>query len=237
MSTLSQWNTASDWYDQNMGEKGDSLNRDIIFPIIQELIGNTSGTTILDSGCGSGYFTAQLSTQAKKVVGTDFAESFVTLCQQKYSSIPNLSFTVHDVMQKMPFQDNTFDIVISKMVLQYVPDIDMFAHESNRVLNNRGKLVVIVDHPFNTQFYYAQAVVGKLNPKYPHVKDYFNHNAQNKLSLWDKVELTWYPKTVGEYILPFINSGLTLKKIVELPEEKKGVKIPRILGLLFEKKI
>lgn len=235
MSTLTQWDSASDWYDKNMGEQGDALNHSIILPTLNELLGDMSGKSILDSGCGSGYLSAHLAKQAKNVVGTDFADSFVMLCKKKYSSVANLSFEVHDVTKQMPFPDAHFDCVVSKMVLQYVQTIDIFAQESARVLKSRGKVVVIVDHPFNTQFYFAQAVAGKINPKYPELKDYFNHDPQNKLSLWGKVELTWYPKTVGEYIQPFIDSGLHLKKIIELPEEKKGIQIPRILGLQFEK--
>lgn len=235
MSTFAQWDSASDWYDKNMGERGDTLNHDVIYPSLSKLLGDISGKSILDSGCGSGYLSAHLAIRAKSVVGTDFANSFVMLCKNKYSSVANLSFEVHDVTKQMPFPDAHFDCVVSKMVLQYVQTIDIFAQESARVLKSRGKVVVIVDHPFNTQFYFAQAVAGKINPKYPGLKDYFNHEPQSKLSLWGKVELTWYPKTVEEYIQPFINSGLYLKKIVELPEEKKGFRIPRILGLLFEK--
>ena len=36
-----------------------------------------------------------------------------------------------------------------------------------------------------------------------------------------KVELTWYPKTVSDYMLPFMKSGFFLSDIQELPEEKK----------------
>lgn len=235
MSTLKQWNSSSDWYDKNMGEYGDGLNHNIIFPVINDILGDCSDKIILDSGCGSGYFAARLAKKAKKVIGTDFAETFIEICKEKYKGISNLSFQVHDVLKEMPFTDGVFDFIVSKMVLQYVSSLDMFANEAKRVLNTGGQLVITVDHPFNTQFYYAQAVAGKPNPKYPHLKDYFDNSEQKKLSLWGKVELTWYPKTISDYIQPFLDVKLNLVKIIELPEHNKEIKIPRILTLVFQK--
>lgn len=111
----------------------------------------------------------------------------------------------------------------------------MEAAESYRVINTSGSLIIVVDHPFNAQFYYAQAAAGKPNPKYPGLKDYFNHTKQKKLSLWGKVELTWYPKTISDYIQPFVDSGFILNKIIESPEISNGGTIPRILTLKFQK--
>ncbi len=235
MSTLKQWNSSSDWYDKNMGECGDGLNHNVIFPVINNLLGNCSNKTILDSGCGSGYFAARIAKKAKKVIGADFAETFIKLCEKKYKNISNLSFVVHDVTQKMPFGDGTFDFVISKMVLQYVSSLNLFASETSRILNIGGQLIITVDHPFNTQFYFAQALAGKINPKYSHLRDYFDHSEQKKLSLWGKVELTWYPKTIADYIQPFIDHDLRLVKMIELPEQNKEPRIPRVLTLVFQK--
>lgn len=233
-STLVQWNNSADWYDKNMGEEGDELNRTIIRPNVLRVIGNLQGKNLLDVGCGSGYLTSELAKTAEKVVGTDFAPDFIQLCQEKYKDQQNLIFHVQDVTKEFVFPSESFDLVLCKMVLQYVENIDTFAKESKRVLKIGGKVVVIVDHPFNSQFYYAQSLVGKTNPKYEGLKDYFSEEAQTKLSLWGKVELTWYPKTISKYILPFTKAGLHLSNIEEYEETREGARIPRILLLEFE---
>ena len=74
MQSKNQWDSAADWYDQNMGEEGDKLNHDIIRPLVLQMIGPLAGKNILDSGCGSGYFSAELAKSASKVVGTDFLQ-------------------------------------------------------------------------------------------------------------------------------------------------------------------
>ena len=50
-----------------------------------------------------------------------------------------------------------------------------------------------------------------------------------------QIPLTWYPKTITEYILPFIHAGLILSDIKEVGEKKEGATIPRILFLVFKK--
>ena len=238
MKVKGQWREPDvvEWYDLNQGEEGDHLNKDIIAPAVFELLGDVSGKDVLDSGCGSGYFTAELAQKigAGNIVGTDFPEA-VELCKRKYASIPHMSFVAHDVATPMPFEEASFAKVVSKMVLQYAEDIHTFACESHRVLKEGGEIVVATDHPFHTQFYYAQQAAGKPNPKYSGLKDYFNHDPQTKVSLWGKVPLTWYPKTMSDYMLPFVQAGYTLAGMKEIPEEQNGVKVPRILGLKFRK--
>ena len=234
-TTLSQWNDSANWYDQNMGEEGDELNKTIIRPNILRALGNLQGKILLDVGCGSGYLTSELAKTAGKVIGTDFAPDFVKLCQEKYKNQPNLSFQVQNVTEKFAFQTESIDMVLCKMVLQYVDSISNFANESARILRFGGKVLVIVDHPFHSQFYHAQNLAGKRNPKYAGSQDYFSREPQTKLSLWGKVELTWYPKTIADYIQPFVDAGLTLSDINEAGENKEGANIPRILFLEFKK--
>jgi ubiquinone/menaquinone biosynthesis C-methylase UbiE len=238
MKVAGQWRERDvvEWYDLNQGEEGDALNKELIRPVVLELLDDISGKDILDSGCGSGYFTAELAQKigTGKIVGMDFPEA-VELCKRKYSATPNMSFAPHDVATAMPFQEGNFDKVVSKMVLQYVEDIHTFARESHRVLKEGGDLVIAVDHPFHTQFYYAQQAAGKPNPKYSGLKDYFNHDPQTKVSLWGKVPLTWYPRTMSDYMLPFVQAGYIIAGMKEIPEEQNGVKVPRILGLKFRK--
>ena len=238
MKVAGQWREPDvvEWYDLNQGEEGDPLNRDIIAPAVFELLGDISSEEVLDSGCGSGDFTAELTQKVGngKIVGTDFPEA-VELCKRKYASSPNLSFVPHDLTAAMPFQEGSFDKVVSKMVLQYVENIRTFARESHRVLKEGGELVIATDHPFHTQFYYAQQVSGKPNPTYPGLHDYFNHGSQTKVSLWGKVPLTWYPKTMSDYMLPFVQDGYTLSDMKEIPEEQNGANVPRILALQFRK--
>lgn len=220
MSTANEWNGSADWYDENMGAEGDTLNRELIRPVVLEMLGDTSKSVVLDCGCGSGYLAAELAGRSRRVLGLDFSPAFVTLCRNKYAAVGNLAFAQHDVTTPLPVDSGTVDVVLCKMVLQYVPEIRTFAGESWRVLADGGTCVVVVDHPL---FKVADRA------------DYFDGRPCTKLSLWGKVELTWFPRTFSDYVGTFLGRGFRLAAVAEVPKEEAGVLVPRVLALRFVK--
>jgi ubiquinone/menaquinone biosynthesis C-methylase UbiE len=207
-SSLSQWDNAASWYDQNMGEKGDDLNRTIIHPLVLDMLGDLTGKVLLDVGCGSGYLTAELANNAAKVTGADFSANFISICKQKYKGRSNLDFVEQDVTVPFQFDDASFDTIVCKMVLQYVQDIHTFATETMRVLKNKGELVVVVDHPFRAAYFNAQSNDGPIS-------NLFSNEPRTKVGLWGKTELTWYARTTSDYIQLFTNVGFRLAEICE----------------------
>lgn len=216
MSAHDEWNGSVAWYDENMGDEGDLLNRELIRPVVLAMLGDTSGLAVLDCGCGSGYLTAELARRSRRVLGLDFSPDFVALCRRKYAAVGNVEFLQHDVTRRFPFDEGTMGAILCKMVLQYVPEIRTFAAESWRVLAPGGTLVVVVDHPL---FKLADRT------------DYFDTRPSTKLSLWGRVELTWYPRTFADYVETFLGAGFRLAAMGEIPKEENSVKVPRILAL------
>jgi SAM-dependent methyltransferase len=230
-----QWDASADWYDQNMGEEGDALNREVLRPLVFELLGATSGQRLLDCGCGSGYLTAELATRCGAVVGTDLSPRFLEVCRRRAAGRGRLDLVRHDLATGLPFASGSFDAVLCKMVLQYVPEIGGFARESLRVLRPGGRLLVAVDHPFHALYAFAQHRAGRPSPKFPEPRDYFDERAQTKLSLWGKVELTFYPRTLSAYLVVFRHAGFRLQDLRELPDPRDEARVPRILALRFDK--
>jgi len=228
--SLSQWDNAANWYDQNMGEMGDNLNRTIIRPLILDLLGDLSEKTLLDVGCGSGYLTAEFANNAEKVVGTDFSANFISICRQKYKDRTNLDFIEHDITAPFQFDDASFNTISCKMVLQYVQDVHIFATEAMRLLKDRGELVIVVDHPFRAAYFNTQSEDGPIS-------NLFSNEPRIKVGLWGKTELTWYARTTSDYIQLFIDAGLSLAEIREpLAQVDSSNPIPfSVLGLKFIK--
>ncbi|MCC7210954.1 MAG: class I SAM-dependent methyltransferase [Candidatus Brocadia sp.] len=94
----------------------------------------TPGQQLLDIACGDGYGTVMLSRYGCNTIGADCDEQTVSGAQIKY---PQGSFVRADVLN-IPFEDNSFDAVVSFETIEHVNDGNRFLSEVHRVLRPSG---------------------------------------------------------------------------------------------------
>jgi ubiquinone/menaquinone biosynthesis C-methylase UbiE len=97
----------------------------------------------LELGCGTGFFTLNLKLAG--VIGeghvTDLSPGMVEVAQRNARS---LGFEVEGRVadaERLPYDDDTFDIVIGHAVLHHIPDLDLAFRELLRVLKPGGRFV------------------------------------------------------------------------------------------------
>lgn len=86
------------------------------------------GERILDIGSGPGFLAASMADQTGpdgKVVGVDISKPLLERAARR-NSRAWLSYHYADATD-LPFDDGTFDVVVSTQVAEYVPDINAFA--------------------------------------------------------------------------------------------------------------
>ena len=101
----------------------------------------TDGMRILELGCGTGdMWTGKSNLIAKcaELVLTDFSEGMIRVAHNNIGDFPNVLYKVVDI-QEIPFETNSFDIVIANMMLYHVPDLRTGLSEVTRVLKEGGK--------------------------------------------------------------------------------------------------
>ncbi len=101
-----------------------------------------AGTSFLDLGSGVGW-AAQLAGQrggASSVVGLDFAFRALSLGQK---SIPGV-IRVQGDGTRLPFQDDSFERVLSFGSVEHFPDVVQGLRELARVLTPEGRAVIVV---------------------------------------------------------------------------------------------
>src|SRR2546430_13814522 len=124
---------------------------------------------ILDAGCGSGLIAARLIEDGYAVWGIDFAEPMIRQARQRCG--PD-QFAVGDI-EHIPFPDNTFDLVVSLGVLEYLESDEQALREIRRVLRPGGQAVIAISNgrsPLLRLDRVAQRVVARLRPAYHLVK-------------------------------------------------------------------
>lgn len=121
-----------------------------------------SGMKVLELGCGTGSMWSEpsrwLPSDASLLL-TDFSEGMLETARQNVPVQPNISFAQVDI-QKIPYEDNAFDLVIANAMLYHVPDLDKAIREVARVLKPDGHFICATagDNGLHSWF---QQVLGK----------------------------------------------------------------------------
>src|SRR3989441_5926441 len=124
---------------------------------------------ILDAGCGSGVMAAKLIQRGYAVWGIDLAEPMIRHARQLCGSA---RFGVGDI-ERIPFPDNTFDVVVSLGVIEYLESDEQALHEIWRVLRPGGEAVIAISNgrsPLLRLDVVVLKVVAVLRPAYHLVK-------------------------------------------------------------------
>ena len=98
------------------------------------------GMTVLELGCGTGSLWIgrdEVLGSFGKLVLTDFSEGMLNTARENIGNRNNIEYRVADI-QNLPFEDNSFDMVIANSMLYHVPDINKGINEVRRVLKDEG---------------------------------------------------------------------------------------------------
>ena len=87
-----------------------------------------AGSRCLDVGCGTGCLTVAAGPQSGVATGVDASEGFVGVAA---AQVPEATFQVGDAAA-LPFGDDSFDAVVSGLVLNFVPDHAAMVAEMRR---------------------------------------------------------------------------------------------------------
>lgn len=137
----SYWSKRSDkFYDLRVEE----LNSDKRKLWEDEIISNLpdkENLKILDVGCGPGFFSVILASLGHKVVGIDLTKSMIDRAEQIANMLDyDIDFRVMNA-QELDFDDEEFDVVISRNLTWTLPDIEKAYREWYRVLKKDGVLL------------------------------------------------------------------------------------------------
>lgn len=99
------------------------------------------GSRLLDNGCGRGDFLYGFQKAGMEIYGTDIAENPV---KGEWYSKQNIYGGIDLENSTLPFQDNFFDVVFTKSVIEHIHKPERFLSECHRVLKPGGRIIVMV---------------------------------------------------------------------------------------------
>lgn len=176
----------------------------------EELIASLKGLglknkAVLDFGCGGGSFSFRLAELgAEGVTGIDLSESMLEIANDKLTSkgYSNLKFIQADGAQ-MPFEDSSFELVLSNFSLVHFKDMTIPLKEIYRVLKVGGIIVATIN--------VADFVDG------------YSNDEPIPLRLWDDLPVKDYIRTDSEAKNHIKDSGLFLETYELFGDKRKSI--------------
>lgn len=141
------------YFDQKAATHGASVKSsdyfdDVSFFVqrdhILNWLGDLKGKKILDAGCGVGAF-SEPWIQNNTVYGVDFSEQSL-----KFAATRGLKTSTGD-LKALPFENDTFDVVVCIGVIQLIEDYEAVVAELARVTKPGGTLLVQTLHKSSLQ--------------------------------------------------------------------------------------
>ncbi len=191
-------NNIADVYDIKHPEIYNAIEQRRLEQTIEVLLNKMSknNPNILDFGCGTGNLTLKFLNKGCSVTACDVSKIELDILMRKVINNSNLKLSLLKG-KKLPFKDNSFDIVATYSVLHHIPDYLFTIKEFIRVLKPGG--YIYIDHEANEN---------KWKPD-PLLKKYNNLTRQTLLEHFIKLlktgELFTYNFIKSALIVSFIN--------------------------------
>ena len=166
----------------------------------------------LDAGCGEGRLTRRLTELGHHVAGVDASLTLVALAREVD---PDGDYRVADVTA-LPFDDSTFDTVVSFMVLQDVEDYELAIGEAVRVLRPGGAFCIAIVHPVSSAGDWASDELESA------------HVIENYCGIWARprslgdAHITQYHRPIGDYLRALAVAGFQLDDLRELATRRRS---------------
>lgn len=181
------------------------------------------GIRVLELGAGNAAMWINHKEEISRfsqLVLSDMSEGMLSEARERLGELPNVDYKVIDI-QDIPYEDNSFDIVIANCMLYHVPDINKAVAEVRRVLKPSG-------------YFYAgtsghngilETVVKYLNQDISYSNSFSLENGGEKLTpFFSNVEIERYKDSLEvtniDDLMDYIYSGITFEKSCTLPRER-----------------
>jgi len=180
-------------FDSKMNMYDTNKRVDVIYnELLQEDI---KGKKLLDAGCGTGWFSKAAYDRGADVTSMDLGEGLLKEVAKKCDT----ERVVGSILE-MPFDDNSFDIVVSSEVIEHTPDPHQAIREMYRVLKKDGTLILTTP---NKIWFFAIWIANKLNLR-PY-DGYENWTGWREMKRILKKTGFKRNKMVGIHLFPFIS--------------------------------
>ncbi|HEX3272490.1 MAG TPA: class I SAM-dependent methyltransferase [Ktedonobacterales bacterium] len=204
---------ASQYADMMAAQERGGVAPDSNISRFLEVVGDVSGLTVLDAGCGEGYLSRILAQRGAQVTGIDISPRLIGMARAKDPD-GAITYQAADLSQPLHAHQTHFDLVASYFVLNDVYDYQGFLATLSAALKPAGRLVIFMNNPFSL------VVRG-------HITDYFAASGRRfpyRGMTEEGVKVFFWHRTMEEYLSASFEAGFQLQRLVDVPTPEGSFK-------------
>lgn len=175
---------------------------------LQPLFPKLNGKTVLDLGCGYGWHCKYAAQQgAASVLGLDQSERMIGEARKR-NAAQGATYQICDLLE-YDYPADTYDLVISNLVLHYIADLDTVYRKVFQTLKPGGVFLFNIEHPTFTAGVNQQFSADGTWP----VTDYYYPGMRTTDFLGHTV--TKQHHTLTQILMGLIRAGFSLEVVEE----------------------
>jgi SAM-dependent methyltransferase len=183
-------------------------------PATLALLPQVDRKDVLDAGCGHGWYADWLLRHGARVVAVDRSAAMVALTQKHLKGRARVIQADVSNLRGV-LADQSFDLVLSSLVLHYEADLRSVFAESARLLRPGGNMVFSTHHPVHDQ-------VSILDP------GYLNAELIEEEWGWLGAKMRYYRRPLRDLTGPLSDAGFVIERICEpTPSEELKLQDPK----------
>jgi len=201
------WDISAEAWIRNVETDVNRLH--VLDPVMREQAGDVQGKRVLDVGCGEGRFCRMMGARGAVAVGIDPTAKFIERAQERD---PGGEYRVAGG-EALPFEDESFDLVVGYLVLIDIADFQAAIREMARVVKPGGRILIANLNSFVTTM---------VNPWIQDDRGWRLYFAMDNYPQEREAVVTWsgiviknHHRPLHMYMNAFINAGLRLERYLE----------------------
>jgi SAM-dependent methyltransferase len=183
-------------------------------PALLAELGDVAGLHVVDLGCGDAAVGAMLMRQGcASYLGIDGSKEMVARAEETLADTRGRVALQN--MESLSLPAGSVDLVVSRLALHYVQDLDGVLRSCRAALRPGGRVCFSVLHPVITS---SDVQSGQDGPRGSWtVDDYFVGGARERSWMGDTV--TWHHRTIEQYVGALAGAGFSLAALRECEPE------------------
>lgn len=223
---IKRWDRYAETYSAVHTEQGDLHKEIFLNPTLLSLMGTVKNKKVLDAGCGEGYFSRILAKSEANVIAVDYSEKMLEIAKERTPIDLRIDYR-HGNCEDLNFlEDNSFDLIVSNMVIQDLANYEKAFQEMYRLLVDGGYFIFSILHPCFVTPESGWEKTKDGEKLHWNVDKYFYEGVYEQ-KLGDKEKMLLFHRTLTSYVNNIVKTGFILEGLIEpKPSEEMLSKYP-----------